>query len=51
MSQGYVTTEGLKTFMELASIYEENGGNDILHDRLKPDVLKLEIKYNDNTII
>ena len=43
--QGYVTPEGLKTFEELGKVYEDAGGNDIFHDKLKPEVEALEIKY------
>ena len=35
---------GLKTFTELGSIYESAGGDDIYHDKLKPEVLSLPIK-------
>lgn len=43
--QGYVTPEGLKTFEELGEVYEDAGGNDIFHDKLKPEVEALEIRY------
>ena len=44
VEQGYVDKSGLKTFTELGSIYESAGGNDIYHDKLKPEVLSLPIK-------
>lgn len=44
VSQGYTTKEGLKTFFEIGKIYEDCGGDDIYHDKLKPEVLKLPIK-------
>lgn len=44
VEQGYVDKSGLKTFIELGSIYESAGGNDIYHDKLKPEVLSLPIK-------
>ena len=46
MSQGYVTSDGLKTFDECGRVYEEAGGNDIFHDKLKPEVMSLPIKNN-----
>lgn len=44
VEQGYIDKSGLKTFTELGSIYEFAGGNDIYHDKLKPEVLSLPIK-------
>ena len=44
VEQGYIDKSGLKTFTELGSIYEAAGGNDIYHDKLKPEVLSLPIK-------
>lgn len=44
VEQGYIDKSGLKTFTELGSIYESAGGNDIYHDKLKPEVLLLPIK-------
>ena len=44
VKQGYIDKSGLKTFTELGSIYESAGGNDIYHDKLKPEVLLLPIK-------
>ena len=35
---------GLKTFTELGKIYEAAGGDDIYHDKLKPEVMSLPIK-------
>ena len=48
MDQGYVTPDALKTFKELGNVYEANGGNDIYHDILLPDIKELEIRYPDN---
>lgn len=39
----YIDKSGLKTFTELGSIYESAGGDDIYHDKLKPEVLALPI--------
>lgn len=39
-----IDKSGLKTFLELGQIYEEAGGNDIYHDKLKPEVMNLPIK-------
>lgn len=44
VEQEYVDKSGLKTFTELGSIYEAAGGNDIYHDKLKPEVMSLPIK-------
>ena len=44
VERGYIDKSGLKTFTELGSIYESAGGNDIYHDKLKPEVLSLPIK-------
>ena len=43
VKQGYIDKSGIKTFTELGSIYESAGGNDIYHDKLKPEVLALPI--------
>lgn len=42
--KGYVDNSGLKTFTELGKIYEAAGGDDIYHEKLKPEVLSLPIK-------
>ena len=44
VEKGYVDKSGLKTFLELGNIYEKAGGDDIYHDKLKPEVLNLPIK-------
>lgn len=46
-SQGFITREGLKTFLECGKAYEEAGGDDIYHDKLKPEIMKLDIKDED----
>lgn len=50
MDQGYVTPDGLKTFVELGKVYEDAGGNDIYHDKLVPEVMALEVRYPDGSI-
>lgn len=50
-SQGYITPDGLKTFLEMGKIYEKAGGNDIYHEILLPDIEKLEIKYPEDEIL
>lgn len=50
VEQGFTTPDGLKTFTELGKIYELNGGNDIYHEKLKPEVDALEIHYPDGSI-
>lgn len=43
MSRGVIDKSGLKTFLELGKIYEEAGGNDIYHEKLKPEIMELQI--------
>lgn len=43
VERGYIDKSGLKTFTELGAIYEAAGGDDIYHDKLKPEVLALPI--------
>lgn len=50
MTQGFVTPDGLKTFMEMGGRYEHSGGNDIYHDKLLPEVEGLEIRYPSGSI-
>lgn len=45
VQQKFVTPDGLKTFLEMGAIYERCGGNDIYHDKLKPEVEALEVHY------
>lgn len=48
--QKFVTPEGLKTFKEIGKVYVEAGGDDIYHDKLEPEVLKLPIKYEEEIL-
>lgn len=50
IEQGYVTPDGLKTFIEMGASYEKAGGNDIYHEKLKPEVEALEIRYPDGSV-
>lgn len=50
VAQGFVTPDGLKTFMEMGKVYENAGGNDIYHEKLLPEVEALEIRYPDGGI-
>lgn len=50
VKQNFVTPASLKIFMEMGKIYEAAGGNDIYHDKLKPEVEALEIRYPDGSI-
>lgn len=43
IERGSVDQSGLKTFLELGKIYEEAGGDDVYHDKLKPEVMDLPI--------
>lgn len=43
MRQKWIDQEGLKTFLELGEIYEQCDGNDVYHDKLKPEIMSLEI--------
>ena len=49
-NQGYITPDGLKTFMEMGKLYEASGGNDVYHEKLLPEVESLEIHYPDGSI-
>ena len=44
MKQQYITREGLRTFIEIKEVYEARGGDDILHDKLEPEVMSLIVK-------
>lgn len=48
VEKGYVDKSGLKTFLELGTIYENAGGDDIYHDKLKPEVLNLPMKESNS---
>ena len=47
MERGYVDKSVLKTFLELGKIYEDAGGDDIYHDKLKPEIMNLPISGDD----
>jgi hypothetical protein len=47
-SRGFITKEGLKTFLECGSAYELADGDDIYHDKLKPEIMKLPIREADS---
>ena len=47
MERSYVDKSGLKTFLELGKIYEDAGGDDIYHDKLKPEIMNLPISGDD----
>ena len=49
-TQGFITPDGLKTFMEMGKVYERAGGDDIYHEKLLPEVESLEIHYPDGSI-
>lgn len=42
--RGYVTREGLKTFVECGNEYVNAGGNDIFKSKLKPEVMALPVR-------
>lgn len=42
--KGYITQEGLKTFIECGKLYESAGGNDIYHTKLHPEIMSLPIQ-------
>ena len=44
MDQNFITREALKVFTECGGVYEENGGDDIYHDKLYPEVIALELR-------
>lgn len=47
-SRGFITKEGLKTFLECGEAYEKADGDDIYHDKLKPEIMRLPIKELDS---
>lgn len=49
-AQGYITPDGLKTFMEMGKLYEAAGGDDIYHEKLLPEIEELEIRYPKGSI-
>lgn len=49
-AQGYITPDGLKTFMEMGKLYEAAGGDDIYHEKLLPEIEELEIHYPKGSI-
>lgn len=44
VQKGFITESGLKTFDECGKVYEDAGGDDIYHDKLRPEVIALPIK-------
>ncbi len=46
MGQKYVTPEQLRVFKDLTSRYTKSGGNDIVHDKLEPEVMALPIRHS-----
>lgn len=50
VAQGFVTPDGLKTFMEMGKTYEAAGGDDIYHEKLLPEVEELDIHYPNGSI-
>lgn len=51
MEQGYITPDGLKTFLEMGKLYEKAGGNDIYHEKLLPDIESLEVRYTKDSVL
>lgn len=51
MTQGYITPDGLKTFLEMGKLYEKAGGNDIYHEKLLPDIESLEVRYTKDSVL
>ena len=49
-AQGFVTPDGLKTFIEMGKVYENAGGDDIYHEKLLPEVEGLDIHYPNGSI-
>lgn len=50
VTQGFITPDGLKTFMEMGKVYESAGGDDIYHEKLLPEIEELSIHYPDGSI-
>lgn len=50
VAQGYITPDGLKTFLEMGNLYERCGGDDIYHEKLLPEVKALEVHYPEGSV-
>lgn len=50
VSQGYITPDGLKTFLEMGNLYERCGGDDIYHEKLLPEIKALEVHYPEGSV-
>lgn len=44
MSQGHTTQAGLEIFIETCDLYERDGGNGVVANKLKPEVLALDVR-------
>ncbi|WP_418564988.1 hypothetical protein [Holdemanella biformis] len=50
VSQGYITPDGLKTFLDMGNLYERCGGDDIYHEKLLPEIKALEVHYPEGSV-
>lgn len=51
MKKKFATPEELKVFSELGKIYEEAGGDDIFHEKLKPEIMALPVCENEQEFL
>ena len=44
MKQGYVTKDGLEVFSEVCKLYQNDGGNGVVQQKIEPVVMELPVK-------
>ncbi|WP_418747342.1 hypothetical protein [Frisingicoccus sp.] len=44
MKQGFVTKDGLEVFSEACKLYENDGGNGVVKQKIEPEVMRLPVK-------
>lgn len=44
MKQGYVTKDGLEVFSEVCKLYQNDGGNGVVQQKIEPEVMELPVK-------
>ena len=44
MKQGYVTKDGLEVFSDVCKLYQNDGGNGVVQQKIEPEVMELPVK-------
>ncbi len=44
MKQGFVTKDCLEVFSEACKLYENDGGNGVVKQKIEPEVMRLPVK-------